>query len=260
MLFLFLLTLFKRGVPKLIEQQRALLEATKAFFALSVDEKASIRVEEGGVRWRGWMTVGGESTHGSRDFKESLYLGNEHDEQHAGVVAGLPLHGRNRWPASFGEAHRRAVLDYIDIGIETGQNVMSLLSASLGLGATYMRDEHCREPIALVRLVRYPSLAPATQQQQNTKMGIGEHTDHGFLTLLFQDSPGLEFLHPDGSWMLVPPRADCIVVNIGDMFDRMTGGRFVSRRHRVRNQSSTIVSQCRSSGTHRGAHRFASCH
>jgi isopenicillin N synthase-like dioxygenase len=91
---------FITGVPRLIERQAALLEATKAFFALSHDQKASVRVEDGGVRWRGWMGMGGESTHGASDLKESLYLGNEHNEQHPGVVAGLPLHGRNRWPRS----------------------------------------------------------------------------------------------------------------------------------------------------------------
>lgn len=41
--------------------------------------------------------------------------------------------------ATFDESHRRAVLDYIDEGTDTGQRIMSLLSASLGLGDAFMR-------------------------------------------------------------------------------------------------------------------------
>lgn len=72
------------------------------------------------------------------------------------------------------------MLDYIDEGTDTGQRIMSLLSASLGLGDAFMREHHCAEPLALVRLVRYPG--------SSSQMGIGDHTDYGFLTLLFQDA------------------------------------------------------------------------
>ena len=66
-------------------------------------------------------------------------------------------------------------------------------------------------------------------------MGVGEHTDYGLLTILRQDmSGGLEVKTKSG-WVAAPPIPNSFVCNIGDMLDRMTGGRYLSTPHRVRN-------------------------
>ena len=84
----------------------------------------------------------------------------------------------------------------------------------------------------LFRIFRYPPTG-ATDD-----WGVAEHTDYGLLTLLAQDERGgLEVRTPDG-WIAAEPIPNSFVCNLGDMLERLTGGRYRSTPHRVRNVSS----------------------
>jgi isopenicillin N synthase-like dioxygenase len=76
-------------------------------------------------------------------------------------------------------------------------------------------------------------LAVAPQATQG--FSVQEHTDYGLLTLLVQDDRGGLEVRAGDQWIAVPADPDVIVCNIGDMLDRMTGGRYRSTPHRVRN-------------------------
>ncbi len=79
--------------------------------------------------------------------------------------------------------------------------------------------------------------SPDDGERANGGWGVGEHTDYGLLTLLGQDgTPGLEVRGAEG-WVAVDARTDRFVANIGDMLERLTGGRYRSTPHRVRNTS-----------------------
>ncbi|GGE14313.1 hypothetical protein GCM10011529_20870 [Polymorphobacter glacialis] len=81
----------------------------------------------------------------------------------------------------------------------------------------------------MFRIFRYPP--------GETGFGVGEHTDYGLLTLLAQDQHGgLEIRTPTG-WLSAPPIPGALIVNIGDMLDRLTGGVWRSTPHRVVNNS-----------------------
>jgi isopenicillin N synthase-like dioxygenase len=65
------------------------------------------------------------------------------------------------------------------------------------------------------------------------QLGVHHHTDAGALTLLLQDhQPGLQ-VHRDGLWYLVEPRADALVVNIGDIVQVWSNDRYRAALHRV---------------------------
>jgi len=62
----------------------------------------------------------------------------------------------------------------------------------------------------------------------------GAHTDYGSLTILLPqpDTSGLQ-LKLNGKWIDVPTIKDTFVINIGDLMELWTGGRWISTLHRV---------------------------
>ena len=86
----------------------------------------------------------------------------------------------------------------------------------------------------MFRIFNYPKQDLFPELQGQEVWGVGEHTDYGLLTLLYQDSVGgLQVKTPSG-WIEAEPIPDTLICNIGDMLDHMTGGRYKSTPHRVR--------------------------
>jgi isopenicillin N synthase-like dioxygenase len=212
------------------------LEAqSRAFFNQPTDEKSRIAMPLAGRAWRGFFPVGGELTSGRPDLKEGVYFGTELAADHPRVRAGLPMHGANLWPDA-PAGLRPAVEAYMAATTRAASALMRGVSLSLGLDADYFERTYTRDPTVLFRIFHYPARGPDAIDRDGA-WGVGEHTDYGLLTLLAQDRHGgLEVRTPQG-WIPAPPIEGALVCNIGDMLERLTGGRFKSTPHRVLNVS-----------------------
>lgn len=205
------------------------------FFALPLDQKMAISMERGGRAWRGYFPVGGELTSGRPDLKEGLYLGTELGPNHPRVTARTPMHGANLWPAGLPEL-RAACEAYMSGAVRAAAALMEGISLSLGLPDDYFARAYTAEPTVLFRLFHYPATGPSDIDWSQS-WGVGEHTDYGLLTLLAQDQWGGLQVKSPGGWIEAPPVEGALVCNIGDMLERLTGGRFKSTPHRVMNRS-----------------------
>jgi len=218
------------GVPR--ELQPRVEALAHEFFALPEPEKARIAMRHGGRAWRGWFPLEGELTSGVPDLKEGLYFGEELTPADPRVRAGLPLHGANQFPER-PAGLRDAVLAYIEAVTGVGHALLRGISIALGLDADWFDRNLTAAPTVLFRIFRYPPVAAPSHQ-----WSVGEHTDYGLLTVLAQDRVGgLEVRGRDG-WVAAPPIPDAFVVNLGDMLERMTGGRYRSTPHLVRNTNA----------------------
>jgi isopenicillin N synthase-like dioxygenase len=214
--------------PGLIE---LVVGMARAFFAQDQATKMRIPMSAGGVAWRGYFPAGGELTSGRPDWKEGLYLGTELSPDHPRVKAGVILHGPNLWPGGL-PGFRKTILGYLDAMSALGQALMRGCALGLGLPENWFADHGTANPLLLLRFFNYPSQpVPADLPVQ---WGVGEHTDYGLLTILWQDDVGgLQVRTAEGNWVEAPPIPGTFVCNVGDMLDRMTGGRWRSVPHRV---------------------------
>ena len=201
----------------------------REFFALPDEEKARIAMARAGSAWRGWFPVGGELTSGEPDRKEGVYFGTELAADDPRVVAGTPLHGANLFPER-PAALARVTLRWIDEVSSLGAALLRGLALGLGLDEDWFARTLTADPTILFRAFHYP---PGDEDS----WGVGEHTDYGLVTLLAQDHHGGLQVRTQGEWIDVPPDPYAFVVNVGDMLDRMTRGRYRSDPHRVRNLS-----------------------
>jgi isopenicillin N synthase-like dioxygenase len=193
----------------------------RAFFALSLDAKRRIvRTAE-----NPWGFYDRELTKNTRDWKQ-IY---DYGPADGGAIAPqLP-----RELPGFERAIRRFYAACDALALRLLAVVARNLGAPAGALESCFRPEHT----SFLRLNFYPrcpqparpaDLAPA----QAGHLGVNHHTDSGALTLLLQDEqPGLEVLH-DGEWRLVEPRADALVVNIGDIVQVWSNDRYTAALHR----------------------------
>jgi isopenicillin N synthase-like dioxygenase len=211
----------------------------REFFALPDETKARIAMPKGGRAWRGWFPLGGELTSGVADWKEGLYFGEELADDDPRVRARWPLHGANLFP-DHPAGLRAAVLELVDALTAVGHTLLRGVSRALELDDDWFDRNLTASPTVLFRIFRYPPLPSGVDGADGADgagapWSVGEHTDYGLLTILVQDEAGgLEVRGPD-AWIAAPPLPGAFVVNLGDMLERMTGGRYRSTPHRVRN-------------------------
>ena len=110
---------------------------------------------------------------------------------------------------------------------QLGHALMGGFALGLGLPERWFAEHGTADPLILLRLFNYPS-RPVPRAPR--AWGVGEHTDYGLLTMLLAGRRRrARGAHREG-WIDAPPLPGTFVCNIGDMLDRMTGGRYRSRR------------------------------
>lgn len=204
---------------------------SRQFFASSLPEKNRIAMSRGGRAWRGYFAVGDELTSGKPDRKEGLYFGADLPPNHPEVLAATPMHGANLFPSIPG--FRKTVLQYMDAMTRLGHALSAGLSLSLGLDEDYFAKRYTAEPLVLFRIFNYPKSTVLPNDEAS--WGVGEHTDYGLLTILWQDDAGGLQVKSRSRWIEAPPIPGTFICNIGDMLDRLTRGLYRSTPHRVLN-------------------------
>ena len=141
------------------------------------------------------------------------------------------------WPSpGWVPGFKHKALKTVNIVDSLALNILSKFDTILNCGTTLV-DAH-QEMYNTTRIIHYPAYEGSLEDRQ---MRIGEHSDYGTITLLWQitDVPGLEVQDLEGKWHPVPYAQaldeGAVVVNIGDLLQRWTNDYFVSTKHRVVN-------------------------
>jgi isopenicillin N synthase-like dioxygenase len=201
--------------------------AFQAFFALPDEVKRKYHVPGGGGA-RGYTPFGIETAKDSRypDLKEFWHVGREipRDSKYADVMPA------NLWPEEVPEFRRHAYGLYQALDA-LGSQVLSALALHLGLDENYFADK-TDFGNSILRPIHYPPItAPDIPN-----VGAGAHQGIKLITLLVGASAaGLEVKSRQGEWVPFTADADTIVVNIGDMLQRLTNHVYPSTTHRVVN-------------------------
>jgi isopenicillin N synthase-like dioxygenase len=211
----------------LSEAEIATVFATaKGFFALPAAEKQAISIAHSAHN-RGYVGLGVEALDpkAGKDHKEAFNIGLDLDQDDPEVLAGKPFRGVNLWPAD--TMFRKSMTDYFATVWTLGRFLHKAIATDLQLDPDHFETSLDR-PMATLRLLRYP---PPSGTE---KVGAGEHTDYGNLTLLLtDDAGGLEVRTREGKWLAAGYEPGTFVVNIGDCLMRWTNDVYVSTPHRV---------------------------
>ncbi len=202
-------------------------EKAKAFFALPEEVKRRYHIAGGGGA-RGYTPFGIETAKGAKahDLKEFWHVGRE-------LAPGHPFRdhmGDNVWPEEV-ESFRDTFLELYDTFDRTGLKILRAIARFLKIDEDYFIDT-VRDGNSVMRLLHYPPIAG----EPGSNVRAGAHEDINAITLLLgAEEAGLELLTRDGRWLPVSPKPGELVVNIGDMLQRLTNGLLRSTTHRVVN-------------------------
>jgi isopenicillin N synthase-like dioxygenase len=113
----------------------------------------------------------------------------------------------------------------------TGKHMLRAIAIFLGLDENYF-DDKIEKGNSILRPIHYP---PITAEPKSA-VRAGQHEDINLITLLIGASAeGLEILNKKNEWVAVTALPDHIVVNVGDMLQRLTNNKLKSTTHRVVN-------------------------
>lgn len=213
------------GVPKkLIDDFYA---ASKAFFALPEDVKRKYEIA-GLAGQRGYTSFGKEHAKQSQvaDLKEFFQIGQEVPEGHP-LKAQYPDNVQVAEAPDFARLGRALYQEFE----KTGGILLEAIAVYLGLEKNHFAGK-IENGNSILRSIFYP---PITQEPASA-IRAEQHEDINLITLLVGASAGgLQLLTSEGKWAAIMPEADEIVINVGDMLQRLTNNYLKSTTHRVVN-------------------------
>jgi isopenicillin N synthase-like dioxygenase len=224
------------GIPQeLIDRAEAM---SKAFFALPDDDKRAYHIPGGGGA-RGYTPFGTEKAKGAevQDLKEFWHVGRELPEGHGLSEFMAP----NIWPSEV-EGFRATFTELYAAFEEAGARVLEAIALHLGLPRGFFAPT-VADGNSVMRLLRYP---PLEGEDAEGAIRAAAHGDINTITLLLgAEEAGLELLTTGGKWLAIDPPEGALVVNIGDMLDRLTNGKLRSTTHRVVNPTGEAAYRAR---------------
>ena len=206
----------------------AAVAATKDFFAQPLDIKMKYDDSDGGGQ-RGYTAFGTENAKGNAnaDLKEFWHTGRAlptNSPYRATMADTPPVSEVSRFDAA-----TRALYEALD---EMGQTILRGVALHLGLAEDWF-DTRVQFGNSILRLLHYP---PQKEPGPPGSVRAGAHEDINVITLLLgADEPGLQVKHRSGEWLSVNPPEGALVINCGDMLQRLTAGILPSTTHRVVN-------------------------
>ncbi|MFT5391620.1 MAG: isopenicillin N synthase-like dioxygenase [Gammaproteobacteria bacterium] len=214
----------------------AVFDASRAFHALPPHAKSALSINE---FHRGYIAPKSSVIRSSSvatvthpNLSDSLMVMHEVAPDHRDF--GRTLNGPNQWP---GLAHFRPIVEeYMRQMRALSQYLTSLIALALGLEPHHF-DSAFETPTVWLRLLRYD---PLPLDGNADAFSAAPHTDYGFITVLAQDEHGgLEVRDSAGQWRAAPPVPGTFILNVADMLERWTDGRWPSSAHRVRNTGAS---------------------
>ncbi|MGB8374278.1 MAG: 2-oxoglutarate and iron-dependent oxygenase domain-containing protein [Salegentibacter sp.] len=204
-----------------------LYKEVKAFFDLPLEVKKKYEIEELAGQ-RGYTSFGKEHAKGKKegDLKEFWHFGQEPSKD-ADLTEEYPEN-----------VQVKELKDFNHVGMEsyrmlekTGIYVLRALALYIGLDEHYF-DHWASNGNSILRPIHYP---PITEEPKGA-VRAGAHGDINLITLLMGASTGgLQVLRKDGEWIDAIPQEDELVINVGDMLERLTNNKLRSTIHRVIN-------------------------
>ncbi|MCZ8322911.1 MAG: isopenicillin N synthase family dioxygenase [Novosphingobium sp.] len=211
--------------PGLIDRAWKLSEE---FFALPEAEKKRYHDPAiGGAR--GYTPFGVEIAKDAKhhDLKEFWHVGRDLPVGHPLADASMPP---NVWPDR-PEGFREVFEELYRQFDQTGATILSAIALYLGLDEQWF-DPAIEDGNSVMRLLHYPPI----QNLEGEAIRAGAHGDINLITLLLgAEEAGLELLYQGKEWIPANPPEGSIVINVGDMLERLTNHYLPSTIHRVRN-------------------------
>ena len=199
----------------------------KGFFTLSKEVKEAYEIE-GLAGQRGYVSFGKEHAKNKNegDLKEFWHFGQTVEDNDP-IKEEYPDNVQVNELPKF-NAVGREVYQKLE---STGREMLRAIALHLNLDENYF-DAKIHNGNSILRPIHYP---PITHEPKDA-VRAAEHEDINLITLLMGASAdGLQVLNKSGEWISVTALPDQIVVNVGDMLQRLTNNKLKSTTHRVVN-------------------------
>ena len=213
------------GIPD--ELIKSLYQNVQQFFSLPLQKKIAYEIP-GLAGQRGYTSFGREHAKGSDapDLKEFFQYGQtvtDGDVIKAEYPDNVSVKELPDFNTVFLEAYR---------GFEkSGKALLQAIALYLDLDEHFF-DENIHNGNSILRAIHYPPIL----KEPASAIRADQHEDINLITLLVGASAdGLQILTKQNQWVPVTSLPDQIVVNVGDMLQRLTNNKLKSTTHRVVN-------------------------
>ncbi|CAO3631671.1 unnamed protein product [Cunninghamella blakesleeana] len=223
-------------IPPEQEEHSLMFEMSKGFFKLPTEEKLKHPI---GTENLGYSAIRQEKVDPENDIqgdlKESFHIGRLINDE---PIQELPKYFQDELDT---------IRKFQKLCNSIACDIMDCFSIALEIpekdgGRSFFSEKYLSDtvPQDCIRLLHYPASESSDCIEKNDIIRIGRHSDYGLITLLWQrDVGGLQIQSNETekveemTWLDVPVRDDCLIVNMGDCLQYWTNGFIRSTKHRV---------------------------